>query len=898
MGTWRRARRGMGWRLAGTGLSGLSLLASLGVAGLLLPARAGAQQVRAAAPGRRAVGAIARGAAETAHAPVLQQVWSTKLTDGPHGEVALGSPALATLAGGPAVVFGDRSGRVYALSLATGDPVPGWPKDLGVPVTSTPSVLKRPGTAYDTVLVGSGDAGEPCAGGYEWLLPTGAQDLVRGPNPPTDHSCAASGVFAGIAIGTLGGVTGAVAGTLGQETYAMNATTGAVLPGFPWFQADTNFATPAIADVEGNGANQIIEGGAQTAGLAYGRKYTQGGHIQVLSATGSLLCVDTTDESVNSSPAVGKFLAGTAIGIVAGTGPTFPTASQHDQVIAVNTDCKPVWARTLAGTTGYESPALADVLDNGHLQVLVTTYAGGVYALDGATGATLWHTQLKHHIFGSPVTAELGTGHQDVVVGTINGFDVLTGEDGQVLIATVGPTIGYQNAPLVTKDPNGTVGITVVGYQPDDSWAIHYEIATSDGADVDAPGTWPQFHHDPQLTGNADAPIVAPFTAYTRISGSTADATAAAELEHQFDARQGHCPGTTRSTRPVLLATDEPSPDALVSAPLARSLATGTLLTTPASLSAPTAAAIAAEGITHVIVVGGPLAVSTAVVAKLEATPATTCGGGKSASRISVTRIEGATAYATAAQVAEAAATGGVGSLDLARAYGGTNSTGGDGRFNETAGDASSSPASAGALATAVLVSGTGFQGAEAASALAYAERLPVLLTAPTSLSQEAAAAISSMHIAQVLVIGGQLAVSDSVVSALEGMGVSVLRVAGLDVSATAVELAKLETSPAPTGVGWRGTGGLTIAEGPYSADGVTGAVVAADGPTADAPEPLVLTKSATTVGATLAAFLREAGTIGLGGTAVDHVTILGGRLAVTPETVQAIGRDLTAVQR
>ncbi len=492
-GDWNRTRTRPAWRLGGI------------VSAVVLVASGAGVAVAAASSATPAVAAVS-----SAPLPVLHEVWRVELKDGRHEGVALGSPSLATLAGGPAVVFGDRSGHVYALNLATGHPVRGWPKDVGVPVTSTPSVLTSPGTAVDTVIVGTGNAAEPCAGGYEWLLPSGPTDLVRAPNPSADHGCAADGVFAGIAIGTLDGVMGAVAGTLGQETDALNTATRAALRGFPWFQADSNFATPAIADVEGDGANQIIEGGAQTAGLAFGKRYTQGGHIRILSATGRLFCEDTTDESINSSPAVGKFLLHTAIGIVAGTGPTFPDASQHDQVIAVDTDCHEVWGHTLAGTTGYESPALADVLGNGRLQVIVTTHSGAVYALDGANGATLWRTQLRHDIYGSPVTAELGTGHQDVVVATINGFDVLTGENGRVLDATVIKTTAFQNAPLVTRDANGTIGITVAGYQVDDSVVAHFEIAASDGDDVDAPGTWPEFHHDPQLTGNANAPIVAP----------------------------------------------------------------------------------------------------------------------------------------------------------------------------------------------------------------------------------------------------------------------------------------------------------------------------------------------------------------------------------------------------
>ncbi len=493
-------------RLAGVGISGLVMVVAVGPGGLMASVAATAKSSAAVEAGHEAVTAVSD---LTARRLPLHEVWRVRLRNGPHDGVALGSPSIATLGRGAAVVFGDRSGDVYALNLATGDTLPGWPKDVGAPVTSTPSVLKRPGVAHDTVLVGTGNAAEPCAGGYQWLLPTGAQVLVQAPNPSTDHACRADGVFAGIAIGTLGGVTAAVAGSLGQDTYAMNATTRAILRGFPWFQADSNFATPSIADVKGDGVNQIIEGGAQTAGLADHKKYTNGGHIRILSATGRLLCEDTTDESVNSSPAVGKFLADSAVGIVAGTGPTFPTASLHDEVIAVDADCNLVWAHKLSGTTGYESPALADVLGNGALQVLVTTHSGGVYALNGVNGATLWHAQLRHDIFGSPVTAELGTDHQVVVVATIDGFDVLTGKNGRVLDATVIRTTAFQNAPLVTKDPNGSIGITVVGYQLRDSVATHFEIDASDD-DVDAPGTWPQFHHDAQLTGNASAPIVQP----------------------------------------------------------------------------------------------------------------------------------------------------------------------------------------------------------------------------------------------------------------------------------------------------------------------------------------------------------------------------------------------------
>src|ERR1700722_20235221 len=75
---------------------------------------------------------------DVAHTVALTQVWSQTLNDA-GGQIALSSPTLANLPGGPSVVVGDRSGHVYGLNLATGSEAPGWPVSTGgVPVDSTP----------------------------------------------------------------------------------------------------------------------------------------------------------------------------------------------------------------------------------------------------------------------------------------------------------------------------------------------------------------------------------------------------------------------------------------------------------------------------------------------------------------------------------------------------------------------------------------------------------------------------------------------------------------------------------------------------------------------------------------------------------------------------------------
>ena len=395
-------------------------------------------------------------------------------------------------------------------------------------------------------------------------------------------------------------------------------------------------------------------------------------------------------------------------------------------------------------------------------------------------------------------------------------------------------------------------------------------------------------------------------TPVTRVAGSTVDGTAAAELEHQFDANGTACPGTQNS-RPVVLATDAGFSDALAASYLAGTLGTGELLTPPGALASVTEQAIEREGITNVYVVGGPLAVSASVVDQIEALPVVACGGGglagASGAHVQVTRIFGPTAYGTAEWVAEYPAATDVGSVNLAGAYAGTNQTGGQGRYNVTAGAASAAPSSTGRLPTAILATGRTFQDAESASALSYADHLPVLLTTPTSLSAPAAAALVDLGIRQVIVMGGPDAVSNAVVTALEDRSMSVLRVAGSTYAETAVKLADLELAPASSamGLGWSPTGTVTVARGDYFSDGIAGAVVAADAVPASTgsspqPAPLLLTTGPGTVGPYLTAFLVRAGAKGIDDTAaakVDALTVLGGSDAVTAASVNAMLGDL-----
>ncbi len=506
---------------------------------------------------------------------------------------------------------------------------------------------------------------------------------------------------------------------------------------------------------------------------------------------------------------------------------------------------------------------------------------GGVFNLFGTL-------TLDSSVFdaASCVSSGLFTGVHNVVTATSSGCPSITGvvtttaaiglattlaantapnAPQTLALTSTSPAVGEVPATACTVTASGTAVTTDERGFPRQSTAT----ATCDAGAYELQATTTGHHH--------------PGVTVLRTYGPTADATAAQELAASFPS----CPGST-GNRPVVLATDQGYPDALSSAYLAADLGTGTLLTPTGSLSVATLAALKAEGITHVYVVGGPLAVSTAVVAALESTPAYDCGGTTpTGSDIVVTRIAGTTAAETAADVAGFPGSGFVGSADLAGAYG---------KYDPAGGDPSTGPPAPGPIRTAIITSNQEFQDAEGAAVLSYAAHLPILLTTPSALPSATASAIAALGIRQVIVVGGPLAVSTAVAAALEAHGVSVLRVAGTDYSGTSAELAALETGIGNQGFSWDArTPGFAVARGDGYQDGLAGADLTARGTRGSGPVPLLLTGSPTTLGAGLTAFLHQLAAHGVGspGKPVSFLLALGGPLALSPGLLDAMVGDL-----
>jgi hypothetical protein len=489
---------------------------------LCLPAALLAATAALMLPAAGSAGPAAQ-AAEVPHATAgftTTQEWAQVLNDA-NNPIALSSPNVANLDGQPSVVVGDRAGYVYAFHLSGGSGVAGWPYNAGAPVDSSPSVAPIDAYGLDAVFVGTGNASTPTTGGYQAIGPNGSdQWFVPATNPATDPSSTAA-VSASLTVGNYGGGYGVEAGSLGQNTDALSASGGGMLAGFPWFSADSVFSTAAVADLYSNDENEIISGGDSTAGLAYNETYSNGGHLRIMSSSGNagtgspsggLLCQYNTTQNIDrSSPAVGQFLSGGAVGIAIGDGSYYSGASDSDKVFAINTGCGLAWSDTLNGITA-DSPALANVQGTGQLDVVEGTQAGTIYVLNGTNGAVVWSATTSGEVIGSPVTADLtGGGYQDVIVPTTNGIDIFDGRSG-AQVATLGAGDAFQSSPLVSDDPDGHIGITGAGYTYNGSalvgTVIHWEVdgTNGSGSSVYEAGAWPQFHHDPQLTGDAGTP--------------------------------------------------------------------------------------------------------------------------------------------------------------------------------------------------------------------------------------------------------------------------------------------------------------------------------------------------------------------------------------------------------
>ena len=419
----------------------------------------------------------------------------------------------------PAIVVGALDGNVYGLDSVTGADLPGWPVATGHPINSSPAAADMYGTGADEVVVASGwaDSGR-CAGGGVFVIdPSGAVRWVRA---GVDPLCRTLAFHSSPAVGDItgSGVADVTVGALGLQSWSWDAN-GQLNAGWPFYTDDTVFATPALADLNGDGTTEVVMGGDASPGGVF-RPNHRGGVVRAVRGDGRLLWRFATNEIVRSSPAVGALGGHQGQSIVFGTGNYWVNqpggASDYDRVSALDTSGRLRWTRHLGGQT-LGAPALADVAGTGERDVVIGTAdgpAGGRVWVLGPGGDPLPHWDGVPSgggvVIGAVSTADLnGDGAQDVLVPTGSGVFVLDGRTAQPMFSIDAGHAAFQSTPVVTADPGGAVGITVAGTEPGGVGVIqHWVMPPSSGAQLGSRG-WPTFHHDGRRTGNANPPPLA-----------------------------------------------------------------------------------------------------------------------------------------------------------------------------------------------------------------------------------------------------------------------------------------------------------------------------------------------------------------------------------------------------
>lgn len=404
-------------------------------------------------------------------------------------------------------------GRVYAYRP---DGSRYWDVQVRAPVNSTPAIADVDGDGKVEVVVGLGGvAATPCwhggvvalngqTGAVEWTFET--QDwLNHSPDGWRD------GVYASPAVGDVDsdGDLEIVFGAWDQCIYLLDGHGNPLwgeLNAIPeqshcgkhgFYNEDTIWSSPALADLDGNGTLEIITGADITIGNRYG--LPSGGFVYVLRHDGEQLARTWLDQRMYSSPAIGDLDKDGVLEIVIGTSHHLKDKGFYVSVFNYNAGGSSVTNRLVTKwhltTTGpvWASPALADLNGDGYLDISVLSYWGNppwfgdfkgmrVFAWNGRTGAKLFETPVCDQWDHSYST------HSSTVVGKVGSDDgagqkVLFSHAWEVGLMQANGTYYTYPGTIYTGNCQGLPSATQLSY-----WTGWTLLGTPAIGDIDSDG--------------------------------------------------------------------------------------------------------------------------------------------------------------------------------------------------------------------------------------------------------------------------------------------------------------------------------------------------------------------------------------------------------------------------
>jgi len=400
-------------------------------------------------------------------------------------------------------------------------------KTLDIPANSF-SIADVDGDNSDDVYIGAGGSLIECQGDGGLYSISAWGGIRFSPKHYSDASqyvgahCTNPSIFSSPVLGDINkdGDVDVTFGALGLKAWSTNSN-GDVNFGWPYYWDDTQSASPALADITGDGQSEVIFAGDSSPA---GPVDFRGGMVRAFTGKGQQLWEFRTNEIIRSSPSIGDINGDNDIEIVFGTGNYWSQqpggATDCSKVFALRRDGSLIWSKDI-GAQVMTSPTLADFNGDGKLDVAVGGWRrpcsppsnindGKVWILDGNTGEPLPgypRSSGGQLIIGQIVSADINNdGGQEAIVPTANGVHVFDGKTGVELfnLSYGGEGLAFQNSPFIQDiDGNGRLDIILAGTKGDGSTGVirRYEFPVGDSATLGSKG-WPMNRKDQRQTGS------------------------------------------------------------------------------------------------------------------------------------------------------------------------------------------------------------------------------------------------------------------------------------------------------------------------------------------------------------------------------------------------------------